>query len=320
MHLSQYPSGHEEDHTPSLERIETIFMPVKPGLCAIHTHERQLKLIHRAPLALAAFLSAATAQAAECEDSFTKRGNPVTGLKFTATRSVDGMSAPSAIGQLRGIVVGKGYDVLAAEPETGTMLIEQPATGKARSFPIEIQAADENGAGKVQMHAKLRPTMNIPEAGAKTEMCGILNQLRGGKAGLALAARGNAAKPSQSAAPLRMSVLAFSSQMGNEARRNAPALQARHKGKTYTIWGTVGYVGPAGSSYRVDYKLLDNALISLTPGTGYRLEVSCILAAGQSAFAMGLKPDKRVELTGVFDEYDEGRSTVYLRDCRPVKK
>lgn len=269
---------------------------------------------------MAAFLSATAANAAECEDNFTKRGNPVTGLKFSATRSVDDMSPSSAIGQLRGIVLAKGYDVLAAEPETGTMLIEQPATGKARSFPIDIQVADENGAGKVQMNAKLRPTMNIPDAAAKTEMCGILNQLRGGKAGLALAARGNAAKASQSAAPLRMSVLAFSSQMGSEARRNGPALQARHKGKAYTIWGTVGYVGPAGSSYRVDYKLLDNTVASLVPGTGYRLEVSCILAAGQSAFAMGLKPDKRVELTGVFDEYDVGRSTVYLRDCRPVRK
>ena len=277
-------------------------------------------MFHRISLAVAMSMSAAAANAAECENSFIKRGNPITGLKFTATRSVADMSLPSAIGQLRGIVVTKGYDVLAAEPETGTMLIEQPATGKARSFPIEIQVADANGAGTVQMNAKLRPTMNIPEAGAKTEMCGILNQLRGGKAGLALAARGNAAKPSQSAGPLRMSVLAFSSQMGSEARRNSSALQARHKGKAYTIWGTVGYVGPAGSSYRVDFKILDNTLASLVPGTGYRLEISCILAAGQSAFAMGLKPDKRVELTGVFDEYDEGRSTVYLRDCRPVKK
>lgn len=70
-----------------------------------------------------------------------------------------------------------------------------------------------------------------------------------------------------------------------------------------------------GSSYRLDFKLLEAAVSSISPGSGYRLEVSCILAAGQSTYALGLKPDRRAKLIGVFDEYDIGRSTIFLRVC-----
>lgn len=274
-------------------------------------------LIYRLTLAGALLCSTAAANAAECEGSFLKKGNQVTGLRFTAATSVNDLSAPSAVGQLRGIVLAKGYDILAAEPDAGSMLIEQPASGNSRSFPVTIQVTSENGIGKVQMDAKLRPTMNIPDAAARSEMCGILNQLRGGKAGLALAQKGNAAQATRAAAPLRMSVLAFSSQMASEARRNEAAMVARHQGKPFTLFGTVATVGKAGQSYRVDFRLSESAISGIVPGSGYRLEVSCVLAEGQSAYALGLKPDKRVELTGLFDEYDLGRSTIYLRDCRP---
>ncbi len=274
---------------------------------------------HR-PLILAALLLApAAAQAATCEESFVKGGNPVTGLRFTATQSVSDMAPASAVGQLRGIVLGKGYAVLASEPESGAMLIEQPMTGKARSFPIQISATEQNGVGTVRMEAKLRNTMNISKEAAQTEMCGILAQLKGGKAGRALADKGNAAQQTHSAAPIRMSVLAFSSQMAGEAKRSDASLEPRHKGKAFTLFGPVGYVGKAGDRYRVDFKLLENALTSIVPGSGYRLEVSCVLASGQSAYALTLKEGHRVELTGIFDEYDLGRSTIYLRDCKPVR-
>lgn len=274
-------------------------------------------MLSRFPLAIALLAAASTAQATECEQGFVKKGNPVTGLRFIATTSVEDMTPPSAVGQLRGIVLGKGYDILAAEPDSGSMLIEQPATGKSRSFPLNVSVTPAGSAGRVQIEAKLRPTMNIPAAAAKAEMCGILNQLRGGKAGLALAKKGNAAQASRTAPPLRMSVLAFSSQMASEARRNSEAMVARHSGKAFTIYGTVADVGRSGSSYRVDFKLIESAISSIVPGSGYRLEVTCILADGLSTYALGLKPDKRVELTGIFDEYALGRSTIYLRDCRP---
>lgn len=269
-------------------------------------------------LAAASMMVLAQPQPGGCEDTFRKSGNPVTGLRFAAGRSVADLSHESAIGQLRGIVLAKGYTVMAAEPEAGTMLIEQPMTGKARGFPIAISVSEVSGQSTVRMEARLRAAMAVKETVARAEMCGILDQLQGGKAGLALAKKGNAAEAAP-AAPIRMSVLRFASQIGGEARKSSLAIDPRYRGRAFTLYGPVAYVSEAGESYRIDFKLVDNMLASLAPGTGYRAEVSCLLAAGQSTYALGLKPDAHVELTGAFDRYDSGQSRVWLRDCKPTK-
>ena len=154
------------------------------------------------PLAIAAFaFIPSTAFAATCEESFVKKGSPISGVKFTATVTVPDMTPVSAIGQLRGIVAAKGYDIMADEAEYGSMLIEQPQTGKARAFPITITATNDGKTGTVQMQANLRAAMIVKEADAKTELCGMLNQLKGGKVGLALAAKGKNAQAERAAAP-----------------------------------------------------------------------------------------------------------------------
>ena len=269
-------------------------------------------------LALAQPQPAAQAQTTGCEQTFRKSGNPLTGLRFHAERSVAGLSPESAIGQLRGIVIAKGYTVMTAEPEAGTMLIEQPMTGKARGFPIEIGVTQTAGQGTVRMEARLRATMGVKEAIARTEMCAILAQLQGGKAGQALAQQGRAAA-APPAAPIRMSVLRFASQVGGEAQQGSALIEPRYKGRVFTLYGPVEAVSKAGDGYRVDFRLVDNMLASLVPGSGYRVEVACLLASGQSTFALTLKPDRRVELTGVFDRFDLTRSTVWLRDCTPAR-
>lgn len=273
--------------------------------------------VKRVCLAVAGlFLGAGTAQAATCEDSFVKKGNPVTGLRFVATTTVPNMSMRSAIGQLNGIVAAKGYAILAVEPDGGAMLVEPPPIGKSRPFPIEIAA---DGAGTVRMEAKLRAGMGIPDAAAKAEMCGILAQLKGGKAGDALAAKGLGAT-SAPGAPVRMSVLRFSQDITGQADKNNAAVQKRYEGRQFTLYGPVSYVGPAGDSYRVEWKLLSNVLTDIVPGrSSAGFSVNCVLAKGQGVYALQLKPNKHVELTGTFDQLDYGLSSVWLKDCRPAK-
>lgn len=273
--------------------------------------------VKRVFLAVAGLLlGAGTAQAATCEDSFVKKGNPVTGLRFVATTTVPNMSMRSAIGQLNGIIASKGYAILAVEPDGGAMLVEPPPTGKSRPFPIEIAA---DGAGTVRMEAKLRAGMGIPDAAAKAEMCGILTQLKGGKAGDALAAKGLGAT-SAPGAPVRMSVLRFSQDITGQADKNNAAVQKRYEGRQFTLYGPVSYVGLVGDSYRVEWKLLANVLTDIIPGRASAgLSVNCVLAKGQGAYALQLKPNKHVELTGTFDQLDYGLSSVWLKDCRPVK-
>lgn len=262
-------------------------------------------------------LAAGTANAATCEDSFRKTGNPIGGLRFIATVSVADMTPASALGQMRGIVAPKGYDILTDEPDSGSMLIEQPQTGKARSFPIEIIATEANGIGTVQMTAKLRPTMLVKDEMARAEMCGMLTQLKGGKAGLDLAAKGRTAT-TPTAAPIRMSVLRFSQQLSGEEQKSSASIPLRYQGKSFTLYGPVAFVGKHGDSYRIDFKLVSNVLTDIVPGqSAANLDVSCVLAKGLATYALQLKPGNHVELTGMFDEIS--RSTVWLKDCRPAK-
>ena len=76
-----------------------------------------------AALAPAAFVLATPAHAATCEEAFVKKGNAITGLRFTAAVTVADLPPAVAIGQMRGIAAGKGYDIMADEASYGSMLI-----------------------------------------------------------------------------------------------------------------------------------------------------------------------------------------------------
>src|SRR5690606_18241071 len=72
-------------------------------------------------LPAAMLLAAGTAHAGTCEDSFTKKGNILSGMTFTAAVTVADLPPPVAIRQMRGIVAAKGYDIMADEADYGTM-------------------------------------------------------------------------------------------------------------------------------------------------------------------------------------------------------
>jgi hypothetical protein len=275
-------------------------------------------------LALAAFVAMAmpsVVNAATCEESFVKKGSPISGVKFTATVTVPDLTPVSAIQQLRGIVAGKGYDIMADEAEFGSMLIEQPQTGKARAFPIQITATNEAKVGTVQMQASLRAGMIVKEAPAMEEMCGMLNQLKGGKAGLALAAKGKNAQTVQ-AAPLAISALALSHQVSKDTQRNPAGVLTRYKGKSYTIDGTVSYVTKDGDKFRIGYDVPNpwEEAIRLPNIAPFKTDIVCYMAPGQAAYSLQLKPRKSIKLTGIVEDFDEYKHIIWLKDCRPASK
>ncbi|MBL0924799.1 MAG: hypothetical protein IBJ12_10090 [Sphingomonadaceae bacterium] len=278
--------------------------------------------MHRFILTAALLAGASTAaQAATCEETFAKKGNAVTGLRFTASVRVANMPPASAVGQLNGIVAAKGYDIMADEAEFGSMLIEQPMTGKARAFPIQITATNEAKVGTVVMDAKLRAGMMVKEADAMTEMCGMLNQLKGGKAGLALAAKGKNAQTVQ-AAPVAMSALAFSHQVSKDTERNPAGVLTRYKGKSYTIDGTVDYVTKDGDKFRIGYDVPDpwEEVIRLPNTAPFKTDIVCYMAPGQAAYSLQLKPRKSIKLTGIVEDFDEYKHVIWLKDCRPATR
>jgi hypothetical protein len=275
-------------------------------------------------LALAAFVAMSmpsAVNAATCEDSFVKKGSPISGVKFTATITVPDLTPVSAIQQLRGIVASKGYDIMADEAEFGSMLIEQPQTGKARAFPIQISATSEAKVGTVVMQANLRAGMIVKEAPAMEEMCGMLNQLKGGKAGLALAARGKNAQ-TVLAAPLAISALALSHQVSKDTQRNPAGVLTRYKGKSYTIDGTVSYVTKDGDKFRIGYDVPNpwEEAIRLPNIAPFKTDIVCYMAPGQAAYSLQLKPRKSIKLTGIVEDFDEYKHIIWLKDCRPAAK
>jgi hypothetical protein len=265
-------------------------------------------------------LTMGTANAATCEEAFVKKGNPVTGLRFTAAVTIADLPPAVAIGQMRGLVAAKGYDIMADEAEYGSMLIEQPMTGGARAFPIQITATQTGGIGTVVMEAKLRAGQSVGSDPAKTEMCGILNQIKGGKAGAAAAKKG-ATATTVAAAPLKISALGFSQQVSKDTERNSAGVLTRYKGKQFTVDGTVDYVTKDGSSFRVGYKIPNpwEQAIRLPNEAPFKTDIVCYMAPGQAAFSLQLKPNKGIKLTGTVEDFDEYKHVIWLKDCRPAQ-
>ncbi|SEH16725.1 hypothetical protein SAMN05428974_1846 [Sphingopyxis sp. YR583] len=274
-----------------------------------------------AALAPATILFAAgTANAATCEEAFVKKGNAITGLRFTAAVTVADLPPAVAIGQMRGLVAAKGYDIMADEAEYGSMLIEQPMTGGARAFPIQITATQTGGIGTVVMEAKLRAGQTVGSDPAKAEMCGILNQIQGGKAGAAAAKKG-AVATTVAAAPVKISALGFSQQVSKDTERNAAGVLTRYKGKQFTIDGSVEYVTKDGKDFRVGYKVPNpwEQAIRLPNQAPFKTDIVCYMAPGQAAYSLQLKPDKGIKLTGTIEDFDEYKHIIWLKDCRPAQ-
>lgn len=272
-------------------------------------------------IASAAFLfSAGTANAATCEEAFVKKGNPITGLRFTAAVTVADLPPAVAIGQMRGLVAAKGYDIMADEAEYGSMLIEQPMTGTVRAFPIQISATQTGGIGTVVMEAKLRAGQATKADAAMAEMCGMLNQVKGGKAGAAAAKKG-ATATTVAAAPVKMNSLSFSQQVSKDTERNSAGILTRYKGKQFTIDGLVDYVTKDGKDFRVGYKIPQpyEQAIRLPNQAPFKTDIVCYMAPGQAAFSLQLKPNKSIKLTGTVDDFDEYKHVIWLKDCRPAQ-
>lgn len=272
-------------------------------------------------LSFASLMAAPAAAQSACASTFQKSGNPLTGLKFRATESVRDLSAANAINQMKAIMTGRGYDIIIAEPEAGSMLAEQPLSGKSRAIPFEINAVDQNGVATVTIEAKMKAAMAAKESDAKTELCTILGSLKGGKAGLALAAAGARGGNLGNGAPVAMSALLFSHQISKDAERNAATVPLRYKGKVFTLSGTVDYVTRDGDAFRVAFRIPNpwEEALPLPNAAKFKTDLSCLMAPGTGAYTLQLKPGKSVKLTGTFYEYREINPVAWFKDCRPEK-
>ena len=172
----------------------------------------------------------------------------------------------------------------------------------------------------MNLEVKLPAGMAAPADAVKAEVCGMLAQVKGGRAGLALASQGMAA--AATATPTRIDAVSLSQQFAREAVKNDALLPLRYKGKAFTVWGAVNHVMKDGEYFRVAFDTpdaRDRAIRLDAPGdAGFMVNISCLMAKGQNAYALTLKAKSLIRLTGTFFEYDTFRRTVWLNECRPA--
>ncbi|MGN6479222.1 hypothetical protein [Luteibacter sp.] len=149
----------------------------------VRFRNRRKALIASAGVALL-FSSFAT-QAATCEESFKSIGDPRNGAAFLAERSMPGLSIDSALGQMRQYGLDEKFVVGAdmMNGKEGQVYLVQDS-----SNPPVVVSFTARADGMVGLATKLARGQKMDAEAGKQYMCGMLNKLKLGKEGEAIAA------------------------------------------------------------------------------------------------------------------------------------
>jgi hypothetical protein len=270
-------------------------------------------------MAIALAARAPASPAGQCEDNFTTSGNAFSGKDFSSTVIVSDLTAADALGQLRGIMIAEGMDVITEDADSGAMLVEQRAAGATRAIPTLINVVGEGGAAAVAMTIKTERGQLAKADAMQAYLCGLLARVQGGEAGRVAAASG--AQATNSDEVTRKDVYVFSREIAREAKGNALAVGARHRGRNYALSGRVDYIQEDGENYNVSFDVPDVARAQLRlPGDNEpRVGVACLFRPDQLANVLTFRAGDKVTFTGSFLRYDDSRRMVWLQDCRQAR-
>ena len=255
------------------------------------------------------------AHAGTCEDSFTKKGSPISGIKYHAEITMDGVTPENALKQFRGAASAKGYDILADESASGTLLIEKPKTFGNPEEKTFVRALAVGTGSTITMDTKLKSGTFSSGKETLVEYCGLLNSIRGGKAGIVAAKQG---QNSVSAAPPRsVDAALLTQEIAEEGEKNAAAVNARYAGKSLIVKGYLNRVSTATNKNILYYKTpYSTNELTFHSGRYRRLpSISCEAAPGQSAYVLSLNEGGRLKMLGTFFKYDHVLHRFLLRDC-----
>jgi hypothetical protein len=124
----------------------------------------------------------AQAHAADtCESTFHASGSVFTGKNFDAHVVIPGLSAQSAVAQMKVLAAADGFEV---ESDTlagsrATLQFAQKPEGNSRGFPIDFAADDE---GQLTLKTALPAGISAGEKAMRTSMCGMLARVKPGGA------------------------------------------------------------------------------------------------------------------------------------------
>lgn len=253
-----------------------------------------------------------------CESRFTKSGNPLTGSKYNSTVWIQELSVADAIAQLRGIAVAKKLDVLTDDAANGNMLLEYRESFKNRAIPYVVSVAPEGNAASISIMVKLAKGVFTKADDVRTEICSILDAVKGGAEGKELAAKGADAATSE--APRKMDAFTLAMELERQAGESAESIPLRYKNRTFTLSGRAKYVRKDGDVYRVAFDIpeqRDRAFGNLGRKSYSKMDISCLMAPSHSAWAIALREGEKIRLTGKYYDFDDIKRVMWLGGCKP---
>ena len=256
--------------------------------------------------------------AGPCEDKFAKSGNPMTGTKYTAAVTVEGLTVADAMAQMHGIAVGKKLDILTEDVANGNMLLEYRESFRNKAIPYVVSVFAEGGSATVQMLVKLNKGAFAKAEDVRGEMCSMLGAVKGGAEGRAAAAQG--AQAVGDGAPRKVDALKLSLELARQNQESAESIPLRYKNRAFTVTGRVDYVIKNGERYRVAFSIPEPRDMALPPMLGapsYKIDISCLMAPSHTAWAIALRPGEKIALTGKYEDYDQFKRVMWLGGCRP---
>ena len=271
-------------------------------------------------VALALLSLSAPALAGECEANFTKSGNPIVMTTYSSAVTVPNLSPRDALAQMRGIMVAEKMDVMAEDADGGTLLVEQRQDGGKRPIPTTISVSDVASGTRIGMSVKMERGVFSKVEQIKPYMCGLLARVKGGKEGMAAAKKGAGATNSEATG--NQDVFMFSRMIAREANKNAIAVNARHKGRKYTLTGRIETLMEDGEDYNLIFDIPEIGEMVLKPlphDAQFKVSVSCLFKPDQLTTVLALREGQKVTLTGTVMKYDNFRKVIWLENCTKAK-
>lgn len=259
--------------------------------------------------------------AGECEDNFTKSGNMFKGNNYNSSVTVPNLSVKDGMGQMRGIMISEKMDVITEDLQSGVMLVEQRGTSTTRPIPTIITITTEGTSANVDMTVKPEKGVFGKAEDIKAFMCKLLVQVKGGKQGKLAAGKGS--KTQNVADTTNRDVYIFSREIANEAKKNAVAVNARHKGRSYSLKGRIDYIQEDGEDYNVSFAIphpTDAGMITIPGDAPFRVGVACLFRPNQLAWVLTMREGQSVKFIGNFYRYDNIKKMVWLENCKQVNK
>lgn len=271
-------------------------------------------------LALALLPFAAPALAGECEANFKKSGNPLVMTSYSSAVTVPNLSTRDALAQMRGIMVAEKMDVMAEDAEGGTLLVEQRQDKAARPIPTTITVSDVASGTRIEMAIKMERGVFSKVEQIQPYMCGLFAKVKGGKEGVAAAKKGAGAANNEATG--NQDVFMFSRMIAGEANKNAIAVNARHKGRKYTLTGRIETLMEDGEDYNLIFDIPEISEMTLKPlpfDAQFKVSVSCLFRPNQLTTVLALREGQKVTLTGTVYKYDNFRKVIWLENCTKAK-